>query len=270
MQRPRLLPLLVTLVSLSTFGCASRADQPAVPKVTVRQTPPAILIKVDDLKDLRGKVNPRWQKVVDYLHGRQIHFGIGIICDSLEGDKPIYFNWIKALHDCGEVEFWNHGYDHKEWEENGAKLQEFKGPSQEQQQDHLARSQQLAKEKLGFTLPAFGSPFNATDANTLLALEKDTETKIWLYGNPATPAGKLVLDRVYRVNIENPTFLPDVEKFKDGYARYPQRPYFVIQGHPGHWDDARFEQFTKIIDFLVEQKAVFMTPSEYATTLTKQ
>lgn len=38
----------------------------------------------------------------------------------------------------------------------------------------------------------------------------------------------------------------------------------MLQGHPAAWSDESFEQFKQIIDFLVEQKAAFMTPTEAA------
>ena len=63
------------------------------------------------------------------------------------------------------------------------------------------------------------------------ALAEDPDTTIWLYGDSKNPAGKVVLERVFNVNIENPTFLPDVEKFKQGYAKNPTKDYFVIQGN---------------------------------------
>jgi peptidoglycan/xylan/chitin deacetylase (PgdA/CDA1 family) len=188
-----------------------------------RKSPAYILIKVDDLRDFKGKVHPRWQKLVDFLKDRKIKAGIGIICNSLEKDNPEYIRWIKEQWATGRIEFWNHGYDHREWMEDGKKRQEFVGTSYEQQKEHLTLANRLAKEKLGFTLPAFGAPFNGTDAATRKALEEDPDTKIWLYGDMKNPAGKLVLDRVGSVNIENPSFKPSLEKFIDGYRRYGLR-----------------------------------------------
>ncbi len=196
--------------------------QSAPTKTAARQSPPYIMIKIDDLKSNKGKVHPLWKKVVDYLKSRNIKAGIGIICDSLEEDSPEYFQWIKDQRAGGMIEFWNHGYDHKEWQEGVKKVEEFKGPSYEQQKQHLLRCNELAKQKLGFTLPAFGAPFNATDDNTSKALSEDPDTTIWLYGDLKHPSGKVVLDRVGAVNIENPTFLPSLEKFMQGYAKYPE------------------------------------------------
>jgi hypothetical protein len=228
-----------------------------------RKAPPYIILKVDDLRNAGGKVHPRWQKFVDFTAERKIKSAIGIIADSLEKDDPKYFQWIKDQRAKGLIEFWSHGYNHKEWEVDGKKVQEFKGPSYEDQKKNLLRCNELAKQKLGFTFPAFGAPFNAIDANTAKALSEDPDTTIWLYGDLKNPAGKIVMDRVGSVNIEAPTFVPSLQKFKAGYALNPTRDYFVIQGHPAQWTDERFAQFVELIDFLVQEKAIFTTPSEY-------
>jgi len=254
---PLLRSLVVIALAFALSGVLQAQSSPA------RTSPPYIMIKIDDLVANHGKVHPLWHKVVDYLKGRNLKCGIGIICNSLETDSPEYFQWIKEQHEGGLVEFWNHGFDHKGWEEAGKKMFEFKGPSYEQQKQHLLRCNELARQKLGFKLSAFGAGFNATDENTVKALAEDPDTMIWLYGDPKHSAGKVVLERVFNVNIENPTFLPDVEKFKQGYAKNPTKDYFVIQGHPTHWNDERWAQFTQIIDFLVQEHAVFTTPSEY-------
>jgi peptidoglycan/xylan/chitin deacetylase (PgdA/CDA1 family) len=232
-------------------------------ELPARTSPAHIIIKVDDLRSLGGRVHPRWQKLVDFLKERKIKAGIGVICDSLEKDDPKYFQWIKDQQMGGLIEFWNHGYNHKSWEENGKTVYEFKGASYELQKKNLLRCNELAKKKLGFTLPAFGAGFNAIDENTVKALTEDPDTTIWLYGDKKNPAGKIVMDRVGNVNIENPTFVPSLEKFKAGYAANPTRDYFVIQGHPAQWTDERFAQFVAIIDFLTTEKALFTTPTEY-------
>jgi peptidoglycan/xylan/chitin deacetylase (PgdA/CDA1 family) len=256
--------LLNRAVSAQTTPPASVGDAVPIPPAVARKSPAHILIKVDDLRKSGKTVHPRWQRLVDFLKQRKIKAGIGIICNSLEGDNPEYVQWIKSQRATGLIEFWNHGYDHRQWTENDKKLQEFVGTSYEHQKEHLTRANRLAREKLGFTLPAFGAPFNATDATTIKVLQEDVDTKIWLYGDIRTTAGKLVLDRVGRVNIENPIFKPSLEKFVDGYNRYPDRKFFVIQGHPSQWTDDGFEQFVKIVDFLTGAGAIFTTPTEYA------
>jgi peptidoglycan/xylan/chitin deacetylase (PgdA/CDA1 family) len=256
--------LLLTASALlpsSSHGAQNDAA-PAAP--SLRKTPPIIIIKVDDLRQQNDKVHERWQRLVDFARERKLKTSIGIITNSLEGDHPNYVKWIKEQQATGLFEFWDHGYDHREWTEDGKKLQEFKGPSYEQQKEHLLHSSKLAREKLGFEFQTFGAGFNAIDANTSRALKEIPNIKVWLYGDSKDPAGKVVMERVGAVNIENPIFTPSLAKFVEGYNRSPKRPYFVIQGHPQQWDEAKFAQFVQIVDFLTKEKAVFMTPSEYA------
>ena len=85
-----------------------------------------------------------------------------------------------------------------------------------------------------------------------------------MYGNPKTPAGKTVLERCPMVNIEMPTFIPNFASFVEGYAHNRGGRYFVLQGHPTHWDDERWEQFTKIVGFLIGQKADFVLARDFA------
>lgn len=257
-MKSRILSLLWASLCLALCLPVMAADAP------VRKSPPYIILKVDDLTNNGGKVHPRWQKFVDFTAERKIKSAIGIICNSLEKDDPKYFQWIKDQQAKGLIEFWNHGYTHKSWQENGKTVYEFKDVPYEQQKKNLLRCNELAKQKLGFTLPAFGAGFNAIDDNTAKALAEDPDTTIWLYGDLKNPAGKIVMDRIGGVNIENPTFVPSLEKFKAGYAKNPARDYFVIQGHPAQWTDERFAAFVELIDFLTAEKAIFTTPSEYA------
>ncbi len=252
---------------------AVKPTQPKPSKVLAARTKPAtIIIKVDDLKTNPSGVMPAaWDRFADLIKQRHLKAGIGIICNSLEGEKPKYFQWIKDQKATGLFEFWNHGYDHLEWKEGDNTLHEFQGPTYETQKQHVAQSQALAKQKLGFPLATFGPGYGATDDNTVRVLEEDPDTKIWLYSKPlgATdklPKGKVILDRIWQVNIEHPTFVPNFEMFKAGYEKNPTRDYFVIQGHPSHWKEEGWAEFEKMLDYLVAQGAKFETPSEYVAS----
>lgn len=261
------LPAFAATLALATI-CAlapSRAQTPPPPIVPV-------VLKLDDLNTRGGNVPARWSRVTDLAREKNIKVSIGVICESFHHGNASYFSYIKDWHASGLVEFWFHGWDHKQWEENGVKLQEFKGTSYEHQKDHFVKSQALAREKLGFAFTTFGAPFNATDDATLRVLSEDPDLEVFLYGkrSDAEPSGKLVLDRVGDVNIESPLFVPNAEKFIAGYLRHAaKRDYFVIQGHPAQWNDARWAEFVKIVDFLVENKIPVLTPSELAASLTR-
>ena len=251
----------------------------AMPVLPPRKAPPVIIIKLDDLRQIDGKVHGSWNKVADFLRQRKIKGSFGVIAQTLEEATPAYTQWIKDRQASGEIEFWFHGWDHGVWTNDaGKKLSEFGGRSFEEQWERFARSQKLAVEKLGFAFATFGPGGGGAlhqDAATAEVMAKDPAMKVWLYPSPIDATGRklaaggkvTILDRVWAVNFESKVGYPDFQKFVEGYAKNPDREYFVLQGHPTHWAGPRFDEFVKIIDFLTAQKAVFMTPSEYAASL---
>ena len=225
-------------------------------------TPIYVILKLDDLT---GN-SPAWIRTVDYLKEKNVKSAIGIICKSLEKDRKPFEDWVKGVQKTGLVEFWNHGYDHATWKEGDKVMKEFRGPSYEQQKEHLTKSQQLSKAKLGITMHTFGAPFNGTDAATLKALGEDPDLKVFLYGNPRDAAvvpDLMIMERT-QMNIENPLFVPNEAQVEHDYNILSKtKDLFVIQGHPNQWDAKRFEEFKKLVEFLISKNVVFTTPYEY-------
>jgi peptidoglycan/xylan/chitin deacetylase (PgdA/CDA1 family) len=221
-----------------------------------------ILLKLDDVIARRVGTKPvsdRWQKIHDHLKAQNIKGSFGVITESLEKDNAMYFQWLKDVQDAGLIELWMHGYKMRGASDTG----EFEKGTAEEQWVILAKGEQLAKEKLGFTLPAFGPHWSGTTEATDEAMEKVPEVKIWLYG-PEKPKffTRLSIPRV--MALENPTFVPDAVKFKDFYEKKAAKhEVLVLQGHPEQWDDKRWAGFVEIIEFLKSKNVVFMTPSEY-------
>lgn len=234
------------------------------------QIPPAIVLKLDDLQGTNEGVEPRWQKVADFLAAREIKATVGVIGRSLECDRPGFLRWIVERHQSGALEFWNHGLDHAEWQKAGAPRREFSGTSYAHQRQHLRETNRLAQEKLGFPFTAFGAPFNATDDTTVAVLREEPGIAVWLYGDLTTPASKTVLGRAFAVNIEQPVLVPNFARFLEGYAHNRAERYFVLQGHPSVWDDEQFAEFARVIDFLVEEKARFLFSAELAAELREE
>ena len=231
------------------------------------KTPPVIILKLDDMTPRGAKkgqaVSWRWQKLVDLLEKENIKANLGIIGNAFEKDDQIFFDWLKAQEKKGYVEFWNHGQTHKELPREGNKRRcEFTAPLEEQIAT-LKKTQQLAKEKAGIELKAFGAPFNATNADTEKALEKFPEIKVWFFGSNKTKTStKLSLKRV--VNLEHPTMNPSSSGLISDYDyRGKFEKYLVLQGHPNGWSDKRFAEFAKVIAFLKSKGCKFMTTSEY-------
>ena len=246
-------PILILLALVGVlFDRAIAAD--AAPK------PQIVLLKLDDVVAGRpGPVSARWQRIADYLKTNNIKGSFGIICESLEKDNPAYFQWIKDIQQAGLIEFWLHGYHMKKADEPG----EFEQGTFEEQKSALEKSERLAKEKLGFPLTAFGPHWSGTTDATDQALESVPEIKIWLYGPPKPKFfSRLSIERV--MALENPTFVPDPEKFRATYEKSAaKREVLVLQGHPDQWDDKRWAGFVEIVEFLKSKNVVFMTPSEY-------
>ncbi|MBK8094178.1 MAG: hypothetical protein IPK32_19985 [Verrucomicrobiaceae bacterium] len=224
--------------------------------------PQIILLKLDDVIARRVGTKPvsdRWQKVHDYLIAQGIQGSFGVITESLEKDNAMYFQWLKDVQATGRIELWMHGYKMRGASDTG----EFENGSAADQRAILAKGERLAKEKLGFTLPAFGPHWSGTTDATDEAMEGVPEVKIWLYG-PAKPKffTRLSIPRV--MALENPTFVPDADKFIAFYDKHAaQKDVLVLQGHPEQWNDERWTGFTRIIDFLKSKNVLFMTPSEY-------
>lgn len=229
------------------------------------------VLKLDDLNaaDDDDKVPDRWARLIQYVESERIKTSIGIINNSLEGDKPAYLAEIKRLRNTGLFEFWHHGYDHRRWDEDGKTVCEFKGTPLEHQRDHFQRAADLAKKKLGITYQTFGAPFNATDGNTVAVLSEQPAIRVWLQGDAKQTAGKFVIRMDDTLNIEHPVHHPDFTTFvKDYEAQRDKAPRcYVLQGHPNSWDEAAFAEFVRIIVFLQQQKRRFVLPAELPTLL---
>jgi peptidoglycan/xylan/chitin deacetylase (PgdA/CDA1 family) len=245
--------IALTIPALTLLG-------PAADGRAAEKTPQVIILKLDDVTTGGAKgglpVSPRWQRLADFIEKSNLKASFGIIGHSLERDDQAYFDWIKRLHQKGTVEFWNHGYKDRK---SGDKTGEFEG-SLAEQTAALKGTQTLAKEKLGIELKAFGPHWSGTTRDTEKALAAVPEIKMWFYGPQDSP--KFVFARI--LTLENPTFVPDFDKFKQRYERVGHdKECLALQGHPNLWDDNRWQGFVKIIGYLKSQGCVFMTPSQY-------
>jgi peptidoglycan/xylan/chitin deacetylase (PgdA/CDA1 family) len=118
---------------------------------------------------------------------------------------------------------------------------------------------------LGIELKVFGPHWSGTNEATAKALEEIPGITMWFYGDSKN-SSKFMFKRV--LTLENPTHVPDFEKFKQRYEQVAQNEKcLALQGHPNSWDDKRWENFVQIIEYLKNQGCVFMTPSEYLASL---
>ncbi|MCH6256178.1 polysaccharide deacetylase family protein [Puniceicoccaceae bacterium K14] len=220
------------------------------------------IIKADDIKG----VDERFLRFIETSKNLGIKVSCGIICESLENPKKEYVEWMLAEQKQGFVEFWNHGWDHKRWNENEETISEFGGSGYAHQKEHFVDSQNAIKRILGQSPISFGSPYNAFDADTKRVISEDESIRLlFCYRDP---------------NLENvvPAFMalrgepdgtgnPNAAKFIDSYNQKNDITFSAIQFHPANFDDQDFVEYEKTITFLLEKDWVFMLPSEYITWL---
>jgi hypothetical protein len=219
-----------------------------------------VLLKADDVFfDKVNTIPAGWRSFIDYIISKNIKASLGLIGNSLVQGNEAYFSYLKSLEDSGNFELWNHGYNHllDGTDVKGNKFEEFLNSPLEYQAGHLLQTQNLAKVKLNIILHTFGAPGNAIDTTTIKAIKDIGDIKVWYFGleNP----DKFVLKR--SIEIEYPTGIPDFNKFQTYYT--PLDPYLVIQIHPNVWDETKFSEFKKMIDFLIQKDVTFINPYEY-------
>jgi len=220
-----------------------------------------VILKLDDVVGgPKGQAMPeRWVRVTDFIREKGIKAAFGIIGYSLVKDNPDYFQWIRGLNKDGFIEFWNHGFRQR-------KSQDPQGEFEldyESQLHSLLLTDSLAKEKLGITLNAWGPHWSGTNGYTDRALSQISSIKI-AFGYPPrhNHFEGIVLPRL--IDIEYPTHNPDYKRFLSAYNKLKSVPFLsFLQGHPNSWDEERWAEFVKIIDFLISEGVEFATPSEY-------
>jgi peptidoglycan/xylan/chitin deacetylase (PgdA/CDA1 family) len=245
------------------FLCILLVSQFITP-VCAKELPMKIaIIKADDVKN----VNANWTKFFDISRDKGIKVSAGIICNSLQGDNPLYAEWLNHWQNSGLVEFWNHGWDHKRWGNDKKKqTKEFSGSGYDHQKKHFEDAQSAMERVLGKAPVAFGAPYNAMDSNTARVLKENKDLlAVFCYPNRQI-GGKIPMPMVLKGEGDG-TGKPNFEKFKAAYDAKPGVNMTAIQFHPGNFGKKQFDEYIKIIDFLKAEDWTFMLPSEYVSHL---
>ena len=254
------------------FGSDPIPDAPEPPKPIVLQPlsaeekarPRYVMLKLDDMSAKGKGVHPRYTRVADYLRGKGLKAGFGVVINSLENDNPSWCKWVSenSEDNGGNFEFWDHGWDHAMNIGGDKNVHEYRGTSIEHQREHMKKAHDLFQEKTGLVIHSFGSAGNSFDDNTATVLSEHPEVEVWMYGNAKNTGGKLVLGRP--LNLEYAVGKIDFQSFLKGYqSKRTSLPYLLLQGHPNMWDDAVFAEFQKVVEQLEADGWVFTTPHEY-------
>jgi len=221
-----------------------------------------VILKLDDVvaeADSGKVVSERWQRVADFLEKKKIKASFGVIGFSLAKDNPEYFRWITNRANRGYVEFWNHGYYNRT---KGDTIGEFEG-TYEQQLYALQLTDSLSKTKLGLTFNAWGRHWSGSDENTDRALSQMQDIH-FVFGNPDPASHFEGFVMPHNIDMEYPVHNPNFEEFIKAYQeKWKGLDFFYLQGHPNSWDEARWQNFVKIVGFLESENVRFVTPSEF-------
>lgn len=229
------------------------------------QAQPKIILKLDDIgvKNNVCKASP----VIDLLLQRQIKAGLGVIAINLDSTAlHVFAKYLNATDANGSklFEIWHHGLYHSN-NNPPNNNQEFKGTTFTFQQEHFERADDLVRKYLGVQMHSFGAPYNASDDNTNRVIAANSNYKVFMLNNMIEPEINGIANFNNRVNMESATGMVNSTYFIDQYqklkSKYPD--YMVLQGHPNQWDAAKIAEFSKVLDFLIEQKCTFVLPYEY-------
>lgn len=241
--------ILITIAVLSAFFPVLAEGKPR--RVAI--------VKADDV---RG-ITPKWDRFFALSKKKGVKVSAGIICNSLQGNKKKYFNWLNKLGASGSVEFWNHGWDHKRWTTGEKKkVSEFGGSGYTHQKKHFDDSQKLMKKVLGSAPVAFGTPYNAVDADTVKVMNEDTDMRLFFCYRAKGLEEKILAPMILRGESDG-TGKPNFEKFKAQYIEKKNLSFAAIQFHPNAFSDGHFAEYAKTLDFLIAEGWTFMLPAEY-------
>lgn len=227
-----------------------------------------VILKLDDLRyddSYELGVRTGWVDTFKLLDSYQLKGSIGIIAEDSSDLNPDnqsdaeHISYVSSLHANGH-EVWHHGWNHQRDGEKG----EFCEHPYERQKRHFDDAMSLIKAKYGITMQSLGTPYNCSDEAFTKVFEEQDTIKVFMLGDDPLPSNALNLDK-RRVRIESSTGEPDFEYFKDKYIDNLDEEYYLLQGHPKRWEAGSNElhEFSKIIEFLITQGHVFMTPYQY-------
>ncbi len=249
----------INLTSRSNSFIAIAILATALPVLALDNTSKIIIVKADDVRC----ITPQWDRFFALSIEKGVKVSAGIICSTLQYNNKKYFAWLKKYGDSGSVEFWNHGWDHKRWTTSeNKKVSEFGGSGYEHQKKHFDDSQKLMKQVLGVATVAFGPPYNAFDDDTIKVINEDAEMRLFFcYRDEKLQQKVMALVSIRGEN--DGVGKPNFEKFKAEYSFHKNKSFAAIQFHPNGFRDEHFDEYAKIVDFLLAEGWTFMLPAEY-------
>ncbi|MGN6555054.1 MAG: polysaccharide deacetylase family protein [Verrucomicrobiota bacterium] len=232
----------------------------ATPSAHALDPAKVVIIKADDF---RGP-SQGWTNFLQVSRQAGVKVGIGVIVTSIAGNATTA-QWMRGQEAAGDVEFWNHGWDHLQWTDgSGQVVSEFKGSGLSHMQQHLADSQAGLSNALGKDVLSFGTPYNGFDTNTATVINATPALR--LFYSSAAAASSLLDSRVKVVRIiseSDGTGMPNAAKFQATFPPGSPGPV-ALQFHPSNSNFAsRLTEYQQILQYLLTNGYSMLLPSEF-------
>jgi len=245
----------------------------AAQSMAVESEPPlrTLIIKTDDF----WGPSERWDRFLDISRKAGVKVAIGVVAESLASENTPNAKWAKEQQAKGDVEFWNHGYDHKLWEVNGAKVSEFSGSGFDHQQEHFSKAQSVMAAQLGAEPLGIGTPFNGFDDDTARVLNASPAIRVVLTNNPNVKGrlnSRIMVLPVLSGDTSGHASLLDFKAIFDKLTPtsfssvVPNTDVVAIQFHPNSWKqekDVFFDEYAQLLEYWKLNGWKVVLPREY-------
>jgi peptidoglycan/xylan/chitin deacetylase (PgdA/CDA1 family) len=250
---------LVSVLFAVTSFCSTTATADPIDPAKV------VMIKADDFRT----PSAAWTAFLKASRDAGVKVGLGAVVTSLAG-KDSTARWMQEQQAKGDVEFWNHGWDHTRWTTNGTEVSEFKGSGLAYMQQHLADAQAGLNKAAGKDVIAFGTGYNGFDTDTATVINATPALRLFFARNVSSVQNRLDA-RVAVVKIigeSDGTGKPSAAKFAAEFPPGTPGP-IAMQLHPANssFDAARLDEYQKILQYLLTNGYSILLPSEYVGTL---
>jgi hypothetical protein len=217
-----------------------------------------VIIKADDFK----VPNQAWTNFLASSRGLGVKVGLGVVVTNIVGNTTTA-QWMQTQQAVGDVEFWNHGWDHSRWTVGSSTLYEFKGSGAAFQQTHFSDAQAGLFITLGRNAMAFGPPYNQYDTDTVAIMNNTPALRLFFTHRMSTARSAGLLDRVATVGIiseSGGTGKPIASSFIAAYPVGPAGPV-SLQFHPTDFTAADLGEYEQILQFMLNMGYTFSDTS---------
>jgi peptidoglycan/xylan/chitin deacetylase (PgdA/CDA1 family) len=251
-------PLGVCVTVLLTLAPAARSQPAAFDPAKV------VIVKADDFK----VPNQGWTDFLTSSRALGVKVGLGVITANISGNAATA-RWMRDQQAVGDVEFWNHGWDHSTWSAGGTTFWEFKNSGLVFQQNHFSDAQAGLLNATGRHAMAFGTPYNQYDADTVAIMNATPALRLFFTHNISSVRTAGLSGRVEAVRIiseSGGTGKPIAASFIAANPGGPAGPV-SLQFHPVAFTAADLTEYVQILQFLLNHGYTFMLPAEFVAAL---